>query len=137
MNHTKYRAWRPFVLAALAAVLAGCGAAWERAMAPAHNPWPTSTDGRVRRDGRVLRVFCASLRSHEESDADARKHLERWLWRLQLGDELEERKALIQAVMDSREAKPVPSPTVEKSGFSSIIELDLPTLNRKLETYYD
>lgn len=129
----KSRAWRPFAVALL---LAGC-AAWDRAMAPAHNPWPTSTDGRVRRDGRVLRVFGASLRSREESDQDARKHLERWLWRLDLGGEVDERRALIQAVLDSREAKPVPSPTVEKSGYSSIIELDLPTLNKRLETHYD
>jgi hypothetical protein len=129
----KSRAWRPFALVLL---LGGC-AAWERALAPAHNPWPTSTDGRVRRDGRVLRVFGASLRSRKESDQEARKYLERWLWRLDLGGEIEERRALIQAVLDSREARPVPSPTVEKSGYSSIIELDLPTLNKRLETHYD
>lgn len=106
-------------------------------MAPASRPWPLSSDGRVRRDGRVLRVFGASLRSREESDADARRALERWAWRLDIGGEVDERKALIEALLNSPEARPVPSPTLEKSGFSSIIELDLPTLQRRLETHYD
>jgi hypothetical protein len=91
----------------------------------------------VRRDGRVLRVFGASLKSREESDLDVRRSLERWLWRLDIGGEVDERAALIAAVLNSPEAKPVPSPTLEKSGFSSIIELDLPSLQAKLETHYD
>ena len=106
-------------------------------MAPAHNPWPTSTDGRVRRDGRVLRVFGASTKSREESDADARKAFERWLWRLDMGGEVSERKAVIDAILGSRAANPVPSPVLQASGHSSIIEVDLPSLQKTLGTHYD
>lgn len=120
----------------LAIFSAGC-AGWEHAFAPAANPWPVRKESRVRRDGRMLRVYGASLKDRAEAEADAKRSLEAWLWRLDLGDDVPEREALIETVLNSPEAKPVPSPVPEVSGFSSIIELDLPSLQKKLGTHYD
>jgi hypothetical protein len=91
----------------------------------------------VRRDGRLLRVYGASLKSREEAEADAKMSLEGWLWGLDLGDDMPERKALIDSVLDSPEVKPVPSPVPEKSGFTAIIEVNLPILQKKLGTHYE
>jgi hypothetical protein len=91
----------------------------------------------VRRDGRLLRVYGASLKDRAEAEADARRSLEAWLWSLELVEEYPERKALVDSVLTSPEAKPVPSPVPEKSGFTSLIELDLPALQKKLGTHYE
>lgn len=109
----------------------------ERAFAPAANPWPIPKESRVRRDGRLLRVYGASLKSRAEAEADAKISLEGWLWGLDLGDDIPERKALIDSVLSSPEVQPVPSPVPEKSGFTSIIELNLPILQKKLGTHYE
>jgi len=128
---------RQLGLAAALALLTGSCAALDRAFAPAANPWPIRKDSRVRRDGRLLRVYGASLKSRTEAEADAKTALEAWLWGLDLGDDIPERKALIDSVIVSPAAKPVPSPVPEKSGFTSIIELDLPTLQKTLGTHYE
>ena len=91
----------------------------------------------MRRDGRLLRVYGASLKSRAEAEADAKISLETWMWSLDLGDDIPERKALIESILNSPEVRPVPSPVPEISGFSSIIELHLPTLQKKLGTHYD
>lgn len=124
------------VVAGLCAGLAAC-ASLDRAFAPAANPWPLQKESRVRRDGRLLRVYGASLKNRGEADTDARASLEAWLWTLDLGDDIPERKALIEGVLNSPEAKPVPSPVPEISGFSSIIELYLAALQKKLGTHYE
>lgn len=118
------------------ALLTGC-AVLERAFAPAPNPWPIPRESRVRRDGRLLRVYGASLKDRPSAEADAKASLEAWMWSLDLGDDIPERKALIETVLRSPQAKPVPSPVPEKSGFTSIIELDLPSLQKKLGTHYE
>ena len=120
----------------LSAMAASC-ATFERAFAPAANPWPIPKESRVRRDGRLLRVYGASLKSRAEAETDAKISLEAWMWGLDLGDDIPERKALIGAILGSPEAKPVPSPVPEKSGFTSIIELDLSALQKKLGTHYE
>jgi hypothetical protein len=125
------------VLVAGLAVLAASCASLDRAFAPAANPWPIPKESRVRRDGRLLRVYGASLKNRAEAEADAKMSLEAWMWSLDLGDDIPERKTLIDSVMGSPATKPVPSPVPEKSGFTSIIELDLPTLQKKLGTHYD
>jgi hypothetical protein len=110
------------------------------AFAPADNPWPIPRESRVRRDGRLLRVYGASLKNRAEAEADASRALESWLWTIDLGDlgdDLEGRRAVISKILSSPEAKAVPSPVPEKSGFTSVIELDLPTLQKKLGTHYD
>ncbi len=129
---------RQLTIVALLASLTACSSL-ERAFAPAHNPWPIPKDSRVRRDGRLLRVYGASLKSRQEAEADARTALEAWLWRLDVedGDDLTVRKAKVDAILASPEVKPVPSPVPEVSGFTSIVELDLPTLQKKLGTHYD
>ena len=109
----------------------------DRAFAPAPNPWPVPREGRVRRDGRLLRVYGASLKSRAEAETDAKRALEEWLWRLELGDDLPERAKAVESVLASPAAKPVPSPVPEVSGFTSIIELDLPSLQKKLGTHYE
>lgn len=118
-------------------LLAGGCASLEGAFAPAPNPWPIPRESRVRRDGRMLRVYGASLKSRAEAEEDARRSLEAWLWGLNLGGEYPERKEQIEAVIASPAAKPVPSPVPEKSGFTSIIELDLPSLQKRLGTHYE
>ena len=120
----------------LVLLLGGC-AQLERAFAPALRPWPIPKNGRVRRDGRLLRVYGASLKSREEAERDAAKLLEEWLWKLEAGDDVAERRAAVEGVLRSPEAKPVPSPVPEISGFTSIIELDLPALQKRLGTHYD
>jgi hypothetical protein len=123
-----------------ASVLAASCGSLERAFAPAANPWPIPHEGRVRRDGRLLRVYGASLKNRAEAESDAARALEAWLWSIDLGDlgdDLAGRQAVIASVLSSPEAKPVPSPVPEKSGFSSIIELDLPSLQKKLGTHYE
>lgn len=122
-------------LAALS--LAAACASLDKAFAPAANPWPITKEGRVRRDGRLLRVYGASLKSRAEAEADAKTALEAWLWGLDLGDDIPERKATIESVLNSPQAKPVPSPVPEKSGFTSIIEVDLPALQKRLGTHYE
>lgn len=122
---------------ALTVLLAGGCSSLREAFAPALRPWPVPKDGRVRRDGRILRAYGASLKSRAEADADARKQLEEWLWRLGLGESYAERQAAVQAVLDSDAAKPVPSPVPEVSGYSSVIELNLPELQKTLGTHYD
>jgi hypothetical protein len=110
------------------------------AFAPAPNPWPIPRESRVRRDGRLLRVYGASLKNRAEAETDAARALEAWLWTIdlgELGDDLEGRQAMIASVLASPEAKPVPSPVPEKSGFTSVIELDLPALQKKLGTHYE
>jgi hypothetical protein len=124
------------LIAALAAAAASC-ASLDRAFAPAANPWPIPKESRVRRDGRLLRVYGASLKSRAEAEADAKTALEAWMWGLDLGDDIPERKALIEKIINSMAAKPVPSPVPEKSGFTSIIELDLPSLQKHLGTHYE
>jgi hypothetical protein len=124
------------LVAGLIALAASC-APLERAFAPAANPWPIPKESRVRRDGRLLRVYGASLKNRAEAEAEAKLALEAWMWTLDLGDDIPERKALIATVLNSPEAKPVPSPVPELSGFSSIIELDLPALQKKLGTHYE
>lgn len=124
------------VIAALAGLTGACSTL-EGAFAPAPNPWPIPKEGRVRRDGRLLRIYGASLKSKAEAEADAARALEAWLWRLDLGDDFPVRKAEIDAVLASPAAKPVPSPVPEKSGFTSIIEVDLPTLQKRLGTHYE
>lgn len=119
------------------ALLAGGCASLEGAFAPAPNPWPIPRESRVRRDGRMLRVYGASLKSRAEAEEDARRSLEAWLWGLDLGDDVPVRKAEIESVLSSPAAKPVPSPVPEKSGFTSIIELDLPALQKRLGTHYE
>jgi hypothetical protein len=129
---------RQLVLAA--SVLASGCANLQGAFAPAPNPWPIPHESRVRRDGRLLRVYGASLKNRAEAEADAARALEAWLWTIDLGDlgdDLEGRQAVIAAVLASPQAKPVPSPVPEKSGFSSVIELDLPELQKKLGTHYE
>jgi hypothetical protein len=123
--------------AALLLLLAGACAGLGEAFAPAQRPWPVPKDGRVRRDGRLLRVYGASLKSRDEAEKDARRLLEGWLWRLELGEDIGERRTIVERVLASPEAKPVPSPVPEVSGFTSLIELDLPTLQKKLGTHYD
>jgi hypothetical protein len=117
--------------------MASSCASLDRAFAPSSNPWPIPKESRVRRDGRLLRVYGASLKSRSEAETDAKASLEAWMWILDLGDDIPERKALIEGVLNSPEAKPVPSPVPEKSGFTSIIELDLQNLQKKLGTHYD
>jgi hypothetical protein len=85
----------------------------------------------------MLRTYGSSLKSREESDADARKTLERWLMRLELDVELSERRPLVQSVLALPQAKPVPSPTLQATGYTSVIEIDLLTLQNKLGTHYD
>ncbi len=118
-------------------LLAGACSTFDKAFAPATNPWPIPKESRARRDGRMLRVYGASLKSRAEAEADAKRSLESWLWGLDLGDDIPERKKTIDRILISPEAKPVPSPVPEISGFSSIIELDLPILQKKLGTHYD
>ncbi len=77
------------------------------------------------------------MKSREEADAEVRKTLERWLMRLELDVELPERRPLVQSVLNEPRAKPVPSPTLQATGFTSIIELDLAALQSKLGTHYD
>jgi len=123
-----------------ASVLASSCANLHGAFAPAANPWPIPRESRVRRDGRLLRVYGASLKNRADADMDAARALEAWLWSIDLGDlgdDLAGRRSLIASVLSSPEAKPVPSPVPEKSGFSSIIELDLPSLQKKLGTHYE
>ncbi|PIR16041.1 MAG: hypothetical protein COV48_11070 [Elusimicrobia bacterium CG11_big_fil_rev_8_21_14_0_20_64_6] len=123
-------------VAALAVMTASC-ATIEKAFAPAANPWPIHKESRVRRDGRLLRVYGASLKSRSEAEQDARRSLESWMWGLALGDDIPERRDMIDRVINAPAAKPVPSPVPEKSGFTSIIELDLPTLQKALGTHYE
>jgi hypothetical protein len=120
---------------ALLCVLACACATLDRAFAPAANPWPIPKESRVRRDGRMLRVYGASLKSRAEAEADAKRSFEAWLWTLDLGDDIPERKKTIEGVLDA--AKPVPSPVPEISGFASIIEIDLPVLQKQLGTHYE
>lgn len=122
---------------ALAVLLAAGCAGVREALAPAPRPWPVPKDGRVRRDGRILRAYGASLKSRAEADRDARARLEEWLWRLPLGEGYAERAAAVKSVLDSDAAKPVPSPVPEVSGYSSVIELDLHKLQKTLGTHYD
>ncbi|UPT74614.1 MAG: hypothetical protein M0D55_02450 [Elusimicrobiota bacterium] len=124
------------LLAVLVGTLAAC-ASLERAFAPAPNPWPVPKESRVRRDGRLLRVYGASLKSRAEAESDAKRSLEAWLWLLDLGDDIPERQRVIAGVLSSPEVKPVPSPVPEISGFTSIIEVDLPSLQKKLGTHYE
>jgi hypothetical protein len=91
----------------------------------------------VRRDGRLLRVYGASLKDRGEAEADAKRSLQAWLWTLDLGDDIPERKRIIDNVLASPGVKPVPSPVPEKSGFTSVIEVDLPALNKTLGTHYE
>jgi hypothetical protein len=91
----------------------------------------------MRRDGRILRVNGASLNNKAEADADAKQALESWLWTLDLGDDVPARRALIDSITASPAAQPVPSPMHELSGFNSIIELDLTSLQNKLGTHYE
>lgn len=134
-NHlTKYRAFRPFLLPALLAVLAGC-AELDRAFAPALRPWPLTADGRLHREERILRASGSSVKSREEADAEASKVLERWLGTLDIPLELPEKRAVIRAVME--DARPVPSPVPQATGYTSLIHLDLPTLQKRLGTHYD
>ena len=128
---------RQLVLTACLSLLAASCSTLERAFAPAANPWPIQKESRVRRDGRLLRVYGASLKSRSEAEADAKASLEGWLWGLDLGDDIPERKAQIEGILNSPETRPVPSPVPEKSGFTSIIELDLPSLQKKLGTHYE
>jgi len=125
--------------ALLPTLLAASCASLERAFAPAPNPWPIPKDSRVRRDGRLLRVYGASLKSRAEAEADARAAFETWLWRLDVGDgdDLPARKALLDSVLASPDVKPVPSPVPEVSGFTSIIEIDLLRLQNKLGSHYE
>jgi hypothetical protein len=118
-------------------VAAGACSAFDKAFAPASNPWPIPKDSRVRRDGRLLRVYGASLKNRAEAEEDAKKALEAWLWTLDLenGDDIPERKRVVDAVLNG--IKPVPSPVPEKSGFTSIIEIDLPSLQKSLGTHYE
>ena len=124
------------LVAGLVLFTASC-AGLERAFAPASNPWPIPRESRVRRDGRMLRVYGASLKNRVEAEADAKASLEAWMWTLDLGDDIPERQAMIDGVIASPQAKPVPSPVAEKSGFTSIIELDLLALQKKLGTHYE
>jgi hypothetical protein len=128
---------RQLCAVAALAVMTGACAALEGAFAPAPNPWPVPRESRVRRDGRLLRIYGASLKSKAEAEADAARALESWLWSLDLGDDIPVRKAEIDAVLASPAAKPVPSPVPEKSGFTSIIEIDLPSLQKRLGTHYE
>ena len=91
----------------------------------------------MRRDGRLLRVYGASLKSRAEAEADARRSFEAWLWSLDLGDDVPERERLIGRIVNSKAALPVPSPVPEKSGFTSIIEIDLPSLQKQIGTHYE
>ena len=127
--------WQRLVLPLL--FLAGACSTFDHAFAPAANPWPIPKESRVRRDGRMLRVYGASLKSRAEAETDAKRALESWLWGLDLGDDIPERKKAIDGLLASPESKPVPSPVPEISGFSSIIEIDLPILQKKLGTHYD
>lgn len=116
-------------------LLAGACATLDRAFEPAPNPWPIPKESRVRRDGRMLRVYGASLKSRAEAESDAKRSLEAWLWMLDLGDDIPERKKTIEGVLVR--SKPVPSPVPEVSGFASIIEIDLPILQKELGTHYE
>ena len=116
-------------------LLAGACASLDRAFAPAMNPWPIPKESRVRRDGRMLRVYGASLKNRAEAETDAKRSLEAWLWMLDLGDDIPERKKTIEGLLG--EIKPVPSPVPELNGFTSIIEIDLPLLQKKLGTHYE
>lgn len=127
---------RQLGLAAALVLTAACGTL-DQAFAPAPNPWPIPRESRVRRDGRMLRVYGASLKNRAEAEADAKRSLEAWLWGLDLGDDIPMRKVQIDAVLGSPAARPVPSPVPEKSGFTSIIEIDLPTLQKTLGTHYE
>lgn len=127
---------KQLILTTALALLAGC-AAFDKAFEPAPNPWPVRRDSRIRRDGRMLRVYGASLKSRKEAEEDARRSLESWLWGLDLGDDVPLRKERIDEVLNSPAAKPVPSPVPEVSGFTSIIEIDLPGLQKKLGTHYE
>lgn len=127
---------RPPLLALLAVSSLAC-ASLEKAFEPAPNPWPIPRESRVRRDGRLLRVYGASLKDRAEAEADAKRSLHAWLWTLDLGDDIPERKRIIENVMASPGVKPVPSPVPEKSGFTSVIEVDLPALNKTLGTHYE
>ncbi|MDX6768457.1 MAG: hypothetical protein SF051_02925 [Elusimicrobiota bacterium] len=124
---------RPFVLAVL---LTGC-ADLRRALAPAPRPWPAPADDRVRIEGRMVRAYGASLKSREDADAEARRAMERWLLRLDLDAELLERRPLVRSVLDAPHARPVPSPALQAAGYSSVISLDLATLQKNLGTRYD
>ena len=112
-------------------------ASLEKAFEPPPNPWPIPKESRVRRDGRLLRVYGASLKDRAEAEGDAKRSLMAWLWTLDLGDDIPERKRIIDGVLASPGVKPVPSPVPEKSGFTSVIEVDLPGLNKILGTHYE
>ncbi len=114
---------------------AGACASLDRAFAPAPNPWPIPKESRVRRDGRLLRVYGASLKSRAEAEADAKKSLEAWLWILDLGDDVAERQKTITEILGG--VKAVPSPVPEVSGYTSLIEVDLPILQKRLGTHYE
>lgn len=120
----------------LTILCAGC-ASLNNAFAPAPNPWPVKPDGRMRRDERILRVHGSSPKTKADADTDAKQSLETWLWTLDLGDDIPARQALIDSVLSSPAAQPVPSPVHELSGYNSIIELDLPSLQNKLGTHYE
>jgi len=67
----------------------------------------------------------------------ARRSFEAWMWSLDLGDDVPERERLIGRIVNSKAALPVPSPVPEKSGFTSIIEIDLPSLQKQIGTHYE
>ena len=122
------------VLLLLCALACSC-ATFDRAFEPAANPWPIPKESRVRRDGRMLRVYGASLKNRAEAETDAKRSFEAWLWMLDLGDDIPERKKTIEGLLSA--VKPVPSPVPEISGFASIIEVDLPALQKQLGTHYE
>lgn len=82
-------------------------------------------------------MYGASLKSRKEAEDDARRSLEAWLWGLELGDDIPLRQARIESILNSPMARPVPSPVPEISGYTSIIEIDLPRLQSVLGTHYE
>lgn len=109
---------------AMTAVLASC--------APVPHLWPSPRDPRIRRDGKFLRVYGASLKSSEAAEADARRNLRSYLE--SLGIPGENRDLKIASVLEFADAWPTHD---APDGYSSVIELSLEELQQALETKYE
>lgn len=112
-------------------LLAGCTGVFDRT----RHPWPLSNDGRVRRDGALLRVYGGALTDRPAARQDALDALRRYLSGLAIPSEPEERARRIEAAL--QDAKFEASPSAEHGAHAVVIELDLQRLQQDLGTHYD